>query len=273
MADKELKKTFQEMAKLAAEMKLLCARTAQTKRSNLPSPTFDGSGDVETFLTRFHETASVNDWDDGEKHLRLKIAITGSAANGTEGKDFDGICEQLRQRYILSETGAMQLLRSLKWRAGDNIYDFVSYLEKIVKSAFPELDTTQRSRRCVKELVNALPSAYHTLQWQLTHQPPASLPDAVKLIHEFGTLQQDRAPKINKVETEEMTEMRKALEGVTKTQQEMSLALASITSSLADLTKQRSSKRDKSQIKCYACGELGHYKRECTNNQGNGKTQ
>lgn len=95
----------------------------------LPTPTFDGKGDVLQFVEQFEEVTELNDWPEAEAFFRLKNALTGAAARGIKDCTNCGeVYEQLQTRFKLSETRAAQLLKALEWRPTEDAYEFADYV-------------------------------------------------------------------------------------------------------------------------------------------------
>ena len=265
-------KAMQEVAK---QVKAMCARTEQiTEKATkhlIPAPKFDGHGDVNLFISRYNETALINGWEGEEKLLRFKMSISGPAAVGVEGKTFEEICTQLVKRYTLTEAGAHQLLRTLKWKAGDSIYEFSDYTHKIIQAAFPELTREQQEQRVIKEIISALPTNYQVLQWQLTHNNPKKLQEVIAMIQDFGALN-PHTIKVNQIDPE-VSELKTAMQAMTKTQEELAKAVAAISTTVAALSTtvhQGPARRPKSELTCYGCGKQGHIRRECPNKKTTG---
>ena len=261
-----VRKITDRMGAIAADISQMSEETVglvrASKRATLPAPTFDGNADVDSFLQQFVRIADFNDWSDEEACIRLQMAVVGPARQGITATTIEGICGQLRSRYRLSENGAAMLLKSLKWKANENIHEFAAYVQKLVNAAFPELDQAQRERRAIKELTNALPTSCHTLMWELRHRTPSSYEEVVELIKGFNELNVN--PRINQVETDEVAVLRKEvasqatlIERMLANQEEMQKQI------LAALPKPRP-RRDLASLTCYRCQQQGHIARNCT---------
>ena len=280
--DRSLDKNTRAMQDVAKQMKAMCTRTEEItekmSKQHIPTPTFDGHGDVHLFINRFKETGRLNGWGEDEKLLRFKMAISGPAATETDDMTFEEISDQLIKRYTLTEAAASQLLRSLKWRSGDSIYEYADYVQKLVRFAFPELSKEQKVARSIREIVSTLPTNYSVLQWQLTHTKPATLKETISMIQEIGSLNCG-AVKVNAVDTE-VVELRSAVATMTQTQEELTKAVAAISTSVAALASQvqqsnRSrSRKPLSELECYNCRKFGHLQRDCpSRRQGNDNVQ
>ena len=240
------------------------AMVKNVRRSALPTPTFDGSTDVEDFISQFEKVADFMSWKDEEKAIRFQMAISGTARKGLTAHTFDGICTQLKSRYQLSETGSVALLKALKWKSSDNVHEFAAYVRRLVSTAFSELDEGQQEQRAIKELTNALPASCNTLIWELRNRTPGTYEEVIDMIQSFNEM--TVTPRVNKVETEEVSNLRKEvtaqaelIKQMIATQQEMQKQQQQLLSALST----NKPRRDNSRIVCYRCRQEGHIARNC----------
>lgn len=232
-----------------------------SKRANLPTPTFDGTSDVDTFIHQFTRVAQLMQWEEPEAAIRFQMAISGPAKKGLTATSFEGMCTQLTSRYRLSEDSAVKLLKSLKWKANDNVHEFAAYVRKLVEKAFPELDDTQQEKRAIKELTNALPSGCQPLSWELRHRTPDSYEEVVELVQSFGELNFGGPNRINQVETDEVSCLRKEVAAQAALIEQMVASQAQMQKQLSAALTQIQPRR--TPITCYRCQKTGHMARSC----------
>jgi len=70
------------MERLIEEVQVLYTQLAEATRGShrIAAPVFDGTSDVNLFISRFEEVSTPNQWGHDEHLLRFKMAIQGSAA-------------------------------------------------------------------------------------------------------------------------------------------------------------------------------------------------
>ena len=231
------------------------------RRPTLCTPSFDGTTELEEFISQFERVASFMAWRNDEKLLRFQMAILGAAKKGLTSDTFDGICAQLRSRYCLSENGAVALLKTLKWKANDNVHEFAAYVRRLVDTAFRELTPDQREQRAIKELTNALPASCHTLTWELRNRTPASYEEVIDLIQGFNELTVNT--KINRVEADEVSNLRKEVSAQAALIEQMVASQLEMQKQLSVAIEKLKPRRDNSSIVCYRCGKKGHISKHC----------
>jgi len=268
------------MGTIATEVAEMAGQTVEmvknVRKPALPTPTFDGSTDVDDFISQFEKVAAFMDWEDDEKSIRFQMAVSGTARKGLTSNTFDGICTQLRSRYQLSETGSIALLKALKWKTNDNVHEFAAYVRRLVNTAFAELDEDQREQRAIKELTNALPSSCNTLIWELRNRTPGTYEDVIDMVQSFNEM--TVTPKVNKVETEEVSSLRKEVATQAELIQQMVATQMEMQKQLTAVLSKSKPRRDNSSIVCYHCRKEGHIAWNCkapldTNPQKNGTVQ
>lgn len=105
----------------------------------LPTPSFDGQGDARQFVDRFRTVVRLNGWPEEEAHFRLHTTLAGAAAKGLEDcHHCTDIYDRLITRFQLNEERVSQLLKQLKWAAGQDIYEFADHVQDLVRTACPE---------------------------------------------------------------------------------------------------------------------------------------
>ena len=250
----------------------------------IPAPTFDGTGDVDSFIASYEAIATHNGWTEEEKHLRLSMALKGPASRGVHGSTCTETYDNLQCQYSLNSDTANALLRGLRLKTNESIHQFGEKVLKLVQKAYPDLSPKQQDQQAKQEVIYAV-AASSQLSWTLRLNPPDTLRDAVDIIHKYHTLHGlDRS--VNRVEIEEVEELKlqvsQQAEDFRKSQQEMFEKFAAMQANmtqqivesqkqLAETQKQmlasrpmrsepQSSRRD---IRCYNCNGMGHISRFC----------
>jgi hypothetical protein len=253
------------MGTIATEVSHMAEQTVglvhYSKKPTLPTPTFDGTTDVDNFISQFGRVAGIMGWDQPEAAIRFQMTVSGPAQKGLTATTLDGMCSQLRSRYRLSEDGAVVLLKTLKWKANDDIHEFAAYVRKLVDKAFPELNPNQMERRAIKELTNALPPSCHLLVWELRNRTPNNYEEVVTLVQEFNEM--NLGTRVNKVEVDEVTMLRKEVAAQATLIEQMVATQAEMQKQLSSALSQLRPRRDNSSIICYRCQQPGHIARSC----------
>ena len=106
---------------------------------------YNGSEDLEDFLTQFDVTSEINEWNYAEKSLYLASSLSGGARavlselNGSERRDYYALVERLQDRYG-SANRAEVFRTQLKGRVrskGETIPELAQSIRKLARQAYP----------------------------------------------------------------------------------------------------------------------------------------
>ena len=119
------------------------------KRINKPSHQmklehFDGSAQVESFVTKFEICASHNNWSESEKMANLQCTLTGNAAQilwdmGAEGVTSAELVNQLRTRFGSANQTALYRtqLKCRRRQRGESLSELINDVHRLVVMAYP----------------------------------------------------------------------------------------------------------------------------------------
>jgi len=62
-------------------------------RNSIKPPTYNGSKDVELFLSQFRDVARINNWTAEEHLLHYRLSLTGKAMDCSRGTSIDEVTE------------------------------------------------------------------------------------------------------------------------------------------------------------------------------------
>ena len=249
----------------------------------IPAPTFDGTEDVDTFITSYEAIAKHNRWSDAEKKLRLQLSLKGPATMGTNGDSCEEVYDKLQSQYGLTTDMANTLLRGLKLKPKESVHKFGEKVITLVKKAYPNLTTDQQDQQAKQEVLCAV-STMPQLAWTLRLSPPSSLAEAVDIIHKYRSMTTADVG-IHRLETEDVQDLKKQIElqaeEFRNSQKEMLDKFASmqmeLTQKLVESQRQLATSqrellnglaanrrpRTTKDIRCYNCQGLGHISRDC----------
>lgn len=262
---------------MITEFKELAGHTSTmarlVKTQGIPAPKFDGSGDVGIFLESFEEISAHNQWKESEQTIRLKMSLTGTASKGVDGATLAEIKAKLRLQYEITSENALGLLKMLKMRTGDNVFQFGAQLKRLVRRAFPDMSPEAADTHATREFIAMLP-VNSQAAWAFKIRSPANLDEALQQVHEFNGV--SGTSKIQQLETESVQElctkltetMMSALkvtqEQLFQQQQHTTDAVQQQLAALRQQPRPNQLPKDFSQYRCYNCQELGHIARRCT---------
>ena len=248
-------------------------------------PPFDGTGDIQEYLTDFEQIARHNRWETEEWGLRLKLNLTGEPRVGIDDADYPALKELLLEKYGLTDDKALQKLKKLKFKIGDDTYVFVSKLRRLMRLAHPTLEPEQREQLAVREFLQMLP-AQSPATWALKMQPPQDIETIAKRIRTFEPdaetsrgVRQVGSEEVNPTATESLNGQ--VIAAIVQGQQALAQGQQATQELLGRLVQQQlddrhvsSSSRGQSgsapsegqrkeERRCWNCHEVGHFARNC----------
>lgn len=161
------------------------------------TPQFNGTGDIDQYISQFQEVSAANRWTESEARLHLKLSLSDTATSCGEGKTTKEIFQNLQARFGLSIRQAKEKLRSIK---GNNheLPKLGSEISALIKLAYPNLDQQDQTDMALDTFSRALDSV--SLQRHFLATKPDTLRQAVQSAEEFFQLEKSsRQAKLNNI--------------------------------------------------------------------------
>jgi hypothetical protein len=257
------------------------ARPAETFKT----PSYDGQGDVELFISQFVEVADANHWEAAATMLHLRQALKEGARDCGRAQSLRGIFTALRARYGLSPREARSKLNNLRRDSSTTLQEHASEVQRLVYIAYADLPRCNQTDMIIDTFCSTVGNAY--LQRHLLAVATPTLEDAVRAGNEFLQIKVYSAKSsIRMVEEEMPEEPEKPVTQVSAASSTPAVEslLAPLTQLLQQLTDQlgklqvpatvpgNPGRPPRREVVCWQCGTPGHVQRECSakvTNRGN----
>ena len=189
----ELNATIQEHK----TKKVLTASEKMIEKMNY-YPTYDGTGDIDVFLSQLTEILEKKGVNEAAKKLAFRTSLRGKAALAPEfhldndaNITYQGMCESARSRFKKFKSFATITsdLRKIVRASNESIEDFAARVETVAHNT--KMSATQRQLKCRDAFVMGI--NHHAMQHYIEHrdEDKVCLSDALKLArdyeHEFGS--------------------------------------------------------------------------------------
>ena len=255
-------------------------RQSRPERDFKP-PKFDGSDDVELFISQFQEVAEANQWSAGSARLHLREVLKDGAKSCGRGETTDAIFAALRTKFGLTVREARSRL-NLKKEVKVSLQDHAAEIERLANIAYADLPEHHRANMALDAFSMTLGNTY--LQRHLLAVGAQTLGEAVQAGNDFLQIQPfnprlTQRSTIMAIEGEEEDDPKAAqvdLPQATKsaTLEDVLVALKELTTLTTGLAVNGSRPRSQGrttpepqQIRratsCWECGIVGHVRRQC----------
>lgn len=247
---------------------------------------YHGRGKVtlDSWMVHFAIVAEINGWEEEEqaKYMALSLrdeALTAftESLSGNGLPSVDEIVEILRENFDRPDSIATnrQKFQSRRRNTGESLTVLRHHLIKLAREAYPQATPVMIDDLVKDQFIVALDSQH--LRMQVRREKPRNLEEAFKIATE--------EEKLWKEEESQFTHRRNSL--VTATEepndpersriQRLEAQVQQLTQLVKELATNIPSRNQRenfqpnrkprgnfqSNVKCYGCGRVGHYKRDC----------
>jgi hypothetical protein len=279
------------MGQLAEVLERVMLQRTERKES-FKTPTYDGKGDVEYFLTQFQEVADANEWADGAAMIHMREALKDEARDCGKAATLGGIITALQARFGLTPREARARLSSMRRDPKTTLQAHATEVERLTEVAYAGLPRGNKEELALDAFHNTLGNAY--LQRHLLAIKANSLEEAVRAGNEYLQVKILPMPGgVRQVEVEEnegsgesgtriapikedpllsitkiLTKMDERLEALENQRRTVTPARNPNRGSLSNPTwapgrGPPTRDRDTGRVTCWGCGQEGHVRREC----------
>ena len=263
-------------------------------KNTIKPATYDGKGPWPDYKSHFDACAQINNWSETEKGLYLAVSLRGQA-QGVLGnlpkqdrQNFKELVKSLEERFSPSNQTELYRtqLRERRQRAVETLPELGQDIRRLANLAYPTAPNDVRETLAKEQFIDALVSS--DMRLRVKQARPINLNDAIRHAVELEAF--------NKAELkrEEGQGYLRATSHESRVESELSSLLKNMQTALTDLQKEvktlketktpprfnrqnradyRGNRRpNHSNMKCFACGKVGHIGRNCPN-KSNAKSQ
>ena len=231
---------------------------AEQRHVSIPKPF--ASGDAGEWFKRFEICCKANAWDEKAKVLKLPTLLEGEALatwielSEDEQEDYGAAKQKMIERMVPASFVSMDGFLKRRLRSGEALSLYLYELKRLLDQAMPGLDATARSPLLLHQFMEGLPTV---VSKQLRAAGDVKdLDTALERARTLMTLEEGSTT---------VAAMEEKLREETQVQK-LAHQITLLTEQVAAL-----SVRDERRVRCFRCGQSGHFERQCWKREGNAK--
>ena len=212
------------------------------------------------WFKRFEICCKANAWDEKAKVLKLPTLLEGEALatwmelSEDEQGDYGAAKQKMIERMVPASFVSMDGFLKRRLRSGEALSLYLYELKRLLDQAMPGLDATARSPLLLHQFMEGLPTV---VSKQLRAAGDVKdLDTALERARTLMTLEEGSTT---------VAAMEEKLREETQVQK-LAHQITLLTEQVAAL-----SVRDERRVRCFRCGQSGHFERQCWKREGNAK--
>ena len=239
------------------------------RASRISLTKFDGTKKWSDFLNQFRRASKVNRWSEEDQVELLCLHLEGTALEFVNElpvsrvQRFESLVDALEGRFGTERMATIFKceLKQRKRRKGESLPDLGQDLRRLFRLAYPKSTLVEQEERLIEHFLEALGDRQCRLE--VRRGRPTSLEEAIHLAMdaEAWELEEEETGKRARASRMDTSEPSLAL------LMNLTKLVEGLTDSVKSLDAQKAPKKD--TMKCYLCGEAGHFKRQCPKGSGN----
>ncbi|CAG2227807.1 unnamed protein product [Mytilus edulis] len=267
-------------------------------------PFYNGRDPWNAYFMQFELIAEINRWDTDTKAIELVTALKDEAMvyasylSPETKRSFFGLCAAMSNRFGdhgYPET-YRQELHTLRKQGKENIHEYASRVEMLVRRSFPTIDAATHSTLSVEYMLRGLPD--QSIAIELLTKRITSMTEAIHQVTLYETYKRgNRDRNIRQLNTQETVDVEEREDDIEirkvggkryVTEERLTQFERGITQSVGEIIQKEMTKFNKPNVnqgyrqnqqynkdnrtktritRCFNCNEEGHYIKDCKKNK------
>ena len=263
--------------------------TTETQTCHLSRPpkmvvrpeTYSGKGDWSEYLSHFSDCAELGGWNDREKCLVLAANLRDAARkyytglSSEEKQDYACLTAALKRRFggEHRQDAWLSKLEMRKRRPGESISEIGDDIWQMTQRAYYDFDHRSQEQLALKHFYRVIDA---DMKVKCFENKCSNILDAVNIVERYEALYDDkkdsRRTAVRVVESKPDATVT-ALERILEQLGRLEVRQARCESQLSKQSRTESgnprrndSRRPRSELTCFECGEKGHFVSQCPTN-------
>lgn len=250
----------------------------ESPRNNLKPPTYDGTTELNSYITQFEMTSELNDWSYEKKALQLAVSLRGRAAEilndipTDRRRDYNLIIENLVDRFQPQNQRKLHVakLRARIRRRNESLDDLANDIKKMTRLAYPDLSMKCKEEMALECFAEALND--DQLRRDLIVGGPKTMSEALRLATEAELSYSRRSHSYSRmIQDEQNDSLLRRIEELERCNENKTYQrIANIEDNsekpnFSSPPGRNYHNKSKSKLAgvCYYCNAPGHIKRDC----------